>query len=263
MLRRMYRRTIRIDLEIGGIRRRSTRCCRRSRTSTRRAPFFLLARVPGLVFGAAFSLGAGGVKESVRCLPQCQRNPFIGADGRVDLSMGGGGEGGAGDGAVLDPDSPLAFSLPSMLPGGEVDAQGNRRMRGARSREIPRDGLLFLLARGEPRGASCCEASCESPRDDGGGGLLLERAECWFGFVLEESFYACVWFCVGGVVLCVRRSASRAALARVEVVLHGWSCWHAAAPARAARHLRARVLWSSGNVWSMPLAVTRLERCLR
>ena len=68
-------------------------------------------------FATAFNASLGRVEY----LYQCQENPFVDPDGNVDLS---GAKGGGDSGnSVMDLETPVSFSLPSMLF-GENDAPG-------------------------------------------------------------------------------------------------------------------------------------------
>ena len=68
-------------------------------------------------FATAFNASLGRVEY----LYQCQENPFVDPDGNVDLSGAKGG--GNGGNSVMDLETPISFSLPSMLF-GENDAPG-------------------------------------------------------------------------------------------------------------------------------------------
>ena len=68
-------------------------------------------------FATAFNASLGRVEY----LYQCQENPFVDPDGNVDLS---GAKGGGDSGnSIMDLETPVSFSLPSMLF-GENDAPG-------------------------------------------------------------------------------------------------------------------------------------------
>ena len=83
----------------------------------------------------------------VQNLYECQRNPFLSADGHaVDLTGGGGSGGTEGR---MGPHTPVAFSLPSQPP-GDVDAAGLTTIMLLRRLEAAHNDALRLFRHAAP-----------------------------------------------------------------------------------------------------------------
>jgi len=66
-----------------------------------------------------YCVGFNAAFPFVLNLYECQRNPFLTEDGKVDLS----GTGSAGEAGLMSASTPVSFSIPSVAP-GETDAAG-------------------------------------------------------------------------------------------------------------------------------------------